>query len=273
MILGRIRAFFGSMAGHIFLLLTIGMSVAAIISLLVAERARDRDFARIRMERVVASVTDIAERLRQNPVETQTMLEKRRIWGAYIAPPGIALTSQDPVIEDMIRNRLGHKAMPEAGEVPVGFCFPIRKFDPSRRAAGIIDAPLPDCWIVRFTDMEGTRRALAIDLPRLAVPPSSTLDPIYLLLIFGSSATLSILVARLTATPLRRLERAAQSFSVSLMDLPRQRVTSDLTTTSSSNARGNAASTFSAYSTPPQPRWVTSSRISWPENMVRPAER
>jgi signal transduction histidine kinase len=216
MIAHRILSFFRSMAGHIFLLLTIGMSIAAIVSLLVAERARTRDFARIRLERVVASVADIAERLRQNPVETQRMLEQRQIWGAYIAPPGIALVTQDPVIEDLMRDRLGPKASPEAGEVPFGFCFPKRKFDLSRRAAGVIDAPLPDCWIVRFNDAEGTRRALAIDLPRLAVPSSSTLDPIYLLLIFGSSAALSILAARLASVPLRRLERAAQAFSISL---------------------------------------------------------
>lgn len=216
MIVRKIRAFFGSMAGQFFLLLTIGMSVAAIISLMVAERARSHDFARVRTERVVASVADIAERLHVNPTETQRMLEERRIWGAHNAPPGIALIAQDPMIESLLTNRLGPAALPEAGEVPMGFCFPLRRFDPSRRAAGVIDAPLPVCWIVRFTDRQGIRRALAIDLPRLVVPPSSTLDPIYLLLIFGSSAALSILVARLAAAPLRRLESAARAFSVSL---------------------------------------------------------
>jgi signal transduction histidine kinase len=216
MILGRIRSFFGSMAGHIFLLLTIGMSVAAIVSLLVAERARTRDFARVRLERVAASVADIAERLRQNPAETQRMLDDRRIMGAYLAPPGIALTTQDSIIEGLIQARLGAASRPEAGEVPVGLCFPKRRFDPSRRAAGIVDSPMPDCWIVRFTDAEGVRQSLAIDLPKITIPSSSTLDPIYLLLIVGSSAALSILVARLAATPLRRLESAAQAFSVSL---------------------------------------------------------
>ena len=38
----RIRAFFGTMAGQIFLILTLGMWVAAIIALLVAEQAVDQ---------------------------------------------------------------------------------------------------------------------------------------------------------------------------------------------------------------------------------------
>jgi signal transduction histidine kinase len=217
MIVRRIKMFLGSMAGHIFVLLTVGMSIAAIISLLVAERARMRDFERVRLERVAASVADIASRLRLNPGETQRMLEERRIMGATTAPAGIALTSEDEAIEALLVRRLGAAAAPEAGQVPMGLCFPKKRYrDPSQRAAGIVDPPTADCWIVRYTDVKGQRQALAIDLPQLKLPPSSTLDPIYLFLIIVSSAALSILVARLASTPLRRLEKAAQAFSVSL---------------------------------------------------------
>ena len=38
--LARIRAFFGTMAGQIFLILTLGMSVAAIIAQLMDEAAQ-----------------------------------------------------------------------------------------------------------------------------------------------------------------------------------------------------------------------------------------
>ena len=64
--LARIRAFFGTMAGQIFLILTLGMSVAAIIALLVAEQARHHDFERVRRARVVASAVDIADRLQRD---------------------------------------------------------------------------------------------------------------------------------------------------------------------------------------------------------------
>src|SRR3546814_3816214 len=59
-------------------------------------------------------------------------------------------------------------------------------------------------------------RSLALYLPRVAKPPSNRARPIYLLLILLSSAGLAIVVARFVAKPLRRLERAAEAFSVSV---------------------------------------------------------
>ena len=47
-------------------------------------------------------------------------------------------------------------------------------------------------------------------------PPSTLANPVYLLLILLSSAGLAIVVARIVANPLRRLELAAEAFSVSM---------------------------------------------------------
>src|SRR3546814_8633895 len=79
-------------------------------------------------------------------------------------------------------------------------------------SSDLIDAPRPDCWVVRFTDSTGQRRSLALYLPRVAKPPRNLARPIYLLLILLSSAGLAIVVARFVAKPLRRLERAAEAF-------------------------------------------------------------
>ena len=84
----RIRAFFGTMAGQIFLILTLGMSVAAIIALLVAEQARHHDFERVRRARVVASAVDIADRLQRDPARVEAMMANHRIVGAAMAPAG-----------------------------------------------------------------------------------------------------------------------------------------------------------------------------------------
>lgn len=214
--MSRISRFLRSIAGHIFLLLTLGMSAAAILSLFVAEQVRMRDIEHIRVERVVASTTDVAQRLRQDPATTERMIATGQIMGAHDAPEGIALTERDPVIEALLASRFGAASVPEVGQVASGLCFPRRLIDVSKRAAGMVDPPTPDCWIVRFTDEAGRRRQLAINLPRLQLPPSSTLNPIYLLLIVAASAALSIIVARLAAQPLRRLEDAARAFSVSL---------------------------------------------------------
>lgn len=212
----RLWSFLGSLTGQIFMMLTVGMSVAAILALLVAEQSRRRDFERLRIQRVLASATDIAQRLHREPKRVEAMLASQQIMGAIMAPAGVALTSPNAAVADALRQRFGPDSRPEAGEVPTGLCFPEFHFNATNRAAGLIDAPRPDCWIVRFTDNTGTRRSLALFLPRLARPPSILSNPLYLLLILISSAGLSILVGRLVTNPLRRLERAAEAFSVAL---------------------------------------------------------
>ncbi|QGP81306.1 HAMP domain-containing protein [Sphingobium sp. CAP-1] len=211
----RIRAFFGTMAGQIFLILTLGMSVAAIIALLVAEQTRQHDFERVRRQRVVASAVDIAARLRRDPARVEAMMAAHNIIGAYPAPAGVALSDSDPDLEMALKDRFGNGAQPEAGQVPVGLCFPDHG-EQKERAAGLIGAPRPDCWIVRFTDSAGARRAMALTFPRIAKPPSTIFNPLYLMVIIAASAGLAILVARIMSKPLRRLERAAEAFSLSL---------------------------------------------------------
>ncbi|GAY24254.1 ATP-binding protein [Sphingobium fuliginis] len=215
-VVARARNFFRSLVGQIFLLLTVGMTVAAVLALLVAEQARHLDFERWRLQRVVASAVDIAQRLSHDPVKIEAMLKDQQIMGARTAPEGVALADPDPTLADALAVRFGPHSNPEAGQVPVGLCFPAGKVDPNNRAAGLIDAPRPDCWVVRFTDGTGERRSLALYLPRVVKPPSNLAKPIYLLLILLSSAGLAIVVARFVAKPLRRLERAAEAFSVSV---------------------------------------------------------
>lgn len=210
----RVRAFSRSMAGQIFVILTLGMSIAAIIALLVAEQTRRHDFERVRRQRVVASAVDIADRFHRDPRRIATMMANHMIMGAGPAPEGVSLSEPDTDLQAILAQRFGPGAQPEAGQVPIGLCFPGR-FG-KEQAAGLVDAPRPDCWIVRFTDRHGLRRAMALSFPRLAKPPSTVFNPLYLLVIVAASAGLAILVARFVSKPLRRLERAAEAFSVSL---------------------------------------------------------
>ncbi|MEG8220610.1 ATP-binding protein [Sphingomonas sp. HH69] len=213
--LSRVPVFFRSMTGQIFVILTIGMSVAAIIALMVAEQTRRHDFERVRRQRVVASALDIADRLRRDPARIEAMMATHSIIGASPAPAGVAINEPDADLQATLSDRLGPRSLPEAGQVPLGLCFP----DFARtteRAAGLVDAPRPDCWVVRFTDTSGQRRALALTFPRLAKPLRVIYNPLYLMVIIAASAGLAILVARFVSKPLRRLERAAEAFSVSL---------------------------------------------------------
>ncbi|TPG55270.1 ATP-binding protein [Sphingomonas glacialis] len=209
----RARAFVGSMAGRIFLILAIGMSAASIGSLFVAEQARQRDFKHVRLERVALSTVDVVKRLQDSPEVFGKLLAERRIFGAIPAPATIAV-SPNPELSGILRQRLGAAARPEAGQVPSQTCLPRRSTDIGRLAAGIADLPEPDCWVIRFVDRAGVSHSLAILLPALILPRSSTLDPAYLSIVFGASALLAMIVARLAAAPLRRLAEAARAVSI-----------------------------------------------------------
>ncbi len=210
----RTRDFMRSMAGRIFLILAIGMTAASIGSLLLAEHARRHDFDQARLDRVAMSVADIAERLQQSPEIFGKMLAERRILGALPAPANVSLAAPDPVLARLLRSRLGSAAHAEGGQLPGGLCLPPQGKDIDRLAAGIADMPMPECWLVRFVDKAGVPRALAIILPTLIIPRSSMLDPAYLLVVVAASAVLAMIVARIAATPLRRLADAARTISV-----------------------------------------------------------
>ena len=212
----RIQSFLRSLTGQIFLLLTVGMSLAAMLALLVAEQSRSHDFQRWRIQRVVASADDIAHRLQRDPKRVEAMLATQQIMGAALAPEGIALAEPDAALAGALRARFGANSNPEASQIPAGFCFPRLRYDPSEGAAGVIGAPRPACWIVRFTDGTGARRSMALNLPRMERTPSMIANPLYIFLIVLASAGLAIVVARIVAEPLRRLEHAAEAFSVSL---------------------------------------------------------
>ena len=204
-----------STAGYVFLLLAAGTAIAATVSLLISEQIRRQDFARLRLERVMASVTDVDARLNAAPAETMRLLGRGQIIGARLARADASPVPRDKELERLLRVRFGGNAAPVAGRTGGATCFPARAGD-VRRAAGLATAPPPACWLVQFTGSGGHRRSLAIDVPRLQVPPSSTLSPVYLLSILLVSGLLAVLAARMASAPLRRLERSARAFSISL---------------------------------------------------------
>jgi len=206
--------FAGSLAGRLALILTIGIASASITSLVVAEQARQHDFERLQMERVVASTVDVANRFARDPGHTGQLVHENRILGAREAPAGWRMAHPDPDLAKLLALRLDHGSNPVATAMPRDRCFP--NFDLRLRAAGMNEVVLPDCWFVSFRDAHGVERRLAIDLVPLRVPHGSIVDPVYLVLIVVASLILSLIVSRFATTPLRRLARAARAFSVTL---------------------------------------------------------
>lgn len=206
--------FAGSLAGRLALILAVGIASASITSLFVAEQARQHDFERLQMERVVASTIDIASRFAHDPGRTGQLVHENRILGAREAPAGWRMAQPEADLTKLLALRLDHGSNPVATAMPQGQCFP--NLDLRLRAAGMNEVRLPDCWFVSFRDAHGVERRLAIDLVPLLVPHGSIVDPVYLVLIVVASLILSLVVSRFATTPLRRLTRAARAFSVTI---------------------------------------------------------
>ncbi len=210
----RLMSFFDSLAGRIAVVLALGMTIAAIVSLFAAEQARIRDFERVRLDRAALSAADIASRLQRDRGETTALLLADQIWGARFAPPGSQVTSPNPKLTRLLEHRIGAQAHPLGQSATFDWCFAKDKGNITRRAAGMIDPPQVDCWLIQFDDPAGHRTALTIDLPSLVAPPSSTLDPLFLLIILAAGIALASIVSRIATAPLRRLTRAADTFSI-----------------------------------------------------------
>ncbi len=213
----RLLASLDSLRSRVVVLLTIGMSTAAIGSLLVADRVRRHDLEQIVLERVVTTVSDISERLGRDPVETGRILEEHRILGLEAVASAVAAPStEDAKLGALLTVRLAPNATPHAWLASPSICFRGDTNGISERAPGLSASSLPKCWLVEFRDPRNIPRRIAIIQPHPAELRNPTLDPIFLILTVAASALLSFLVARFTTTPLRRLTDAARTFSLSV---------------------------------------------------------
>ncbi len=217
-LLSSLRTLVDSMTGRVIMILTGGMAAASIASLLVADHVRVQDFEAARLEAVVASAADIADRFARDPVQTTELLHAHTIFGVELAPEALPETPPDPALQPLLADRLGRQSHPVGALLPRNVCLP--EFDLTMRVAGVEEQTLPDCWYVSFVDAHGVERRLVMDLAVTKLPRNSTLDPLYPVLIIVASALLAFLVARVATAPLRQLSDAARAFSVTVDSEP-----------------------------------------------------
>jgi signal transduction histidine kinase len=210
--------YFGSLAGRIALILTIGMSVASIGSLYAAESARDFLFGRYREERVAVSAADIAARFKRDPEHTREILISNRMIGAHLAKMGVT----EPIVTEAglkrsLDRRLGKDAGAVGFRAPVEACYsqPDPNSEAASRVAGFIPA-VPECWVIGLRSHNGERIWIAFDLPPLYLPPRINSNPIFVFLIILACLILSIAVSRVAMAPLRRLTAGVKAFSRSV---------------------------------------------------------
>lgn len=209
-----LTGFVTSLAGRIALILTIGISCAAIGALFVADHARLADLRRVRDGRAAASAVDVMRRFAEDPVRTEKSIRARLLMGAHAVDDAIAASGTlNPALSEEVTRRVGHPV--QLSDLPIAACKKGDAFWRRPRTAGFTVPVEPECWLLRI-ERPGAPLLISIDLARVSAPPSSTTQPIFLILVILASAALSVGVTSLAMAPLRRLTAASRAFARSI---------------------------------------------------------
>ncbi|MDV3468063.1 ATP-binding protein [Stenotrophomonas sp. C3(2023)] len=219
----RLRRFFSSMVGRLFVILLLGMSVAAVGATLLAGTKRHQEFERQNLNR-------IADRLQGyvNLLDGNVELRERLLAGGGPAVRRLAddarIGRSDPALQEILAARLGPVASAQVNFTSYGACLP--RLDDllpprpqgERRKPRVRDPAYipPRCRAVRLQLSDGTPLALALESPAVAHNGALAVDPLFLSLLVLAIAVLAYVVARTASMPLQRLAAAAQSLGVDL---------------------------------------------------------
>lgn len=232
----RLRGFFGSLAGRLFLILVLGMSAAAIVATLIANAKRRQDFDRQLAERTAERLQGYVDLLDSSEGELRASL-------LSVGGPGIRVRSDqprgvadDPAFTALLRARSGVVAGATAEQLRSRQCAPDLPRIPGlsrgqrsqargpndgeRRGSNTGELVRPSCRLVSLTLGDGKRLQLSVETPPLARDQALTFDPVFLSLLAAAIVLLSYVAARVASRPVRRLAGAATALGQNLQRPP-----------------------------------------------------
>lgn len=210
----RLRDFVGSLTGRIFLLLLIGTSGAALLSLSIADRRQGADIAAFASERTADRIQAYVSLRRRLGAE-----QARAAAGVRPAPDSVTSLGSEQTLDRLLSDgRLG-SLQAAAFLAPVSACarpeaLPEERDSQSRaairdRAAALGLGP-PSCMLVEIRSAQsGTERILVGAPPQVARP--RLLDPWFAGVLLLATVLLSFLVARTATRPLRQMAAGAEA--------------------------------------------------------------
>lgn len=205
----RLRAFLGSMAGRIFLVLLAGLLASTTAALTLAYIKRNAELQRIGLERAAERTATFVEYIEATPPELRRQLLAQGVPGVRPAPPDLSAEGFDTELQRLLAQRLPTLKRVSAGQADPRLCilphnstYPAIYFD-------------VQCWLVTFRLRDGTPMRLTVvrtnDEPRPV-----GLDPLILLILLAGVAAMAFPLSRMTAAPLHRLSRAAEALGEDL---------------------------------------------------------
>lgn len=216
----RLRGFFRSMTGRLFVWLAFGMAVAALIATAATNLYSSREFERQLAERTADLLEGYSQFLDAAPAELRARM--LRDGGPGVRPVAEPTAgTPDPAFTRVLAARGGVVGGATASTARLDVCFPeIRNFpmgDVAERlqqmrgflvASGSSFVP-PECRVISLRLRDGTELNLALSTPWVERLRSRLLDPAFLGLFGVGIVLLAFGAARFASAPLRRMAEAA----------------------------------------------------------------
>jgi signal transduction histidine kinase len=200
----NLRGFFGTMAGRLFVFLLIGVVGSAALALGLADRQRQADLHRIRLERVVDRISDflsVADHA-SNPLRAQLLANG--VTGIRRANGKEAVKGVDVELTRRLERRWGRPARAE--RAAPNSCSSSSPVDPGDNRF--------DCW--RVTARLSDARIIDLQVRGHVQVDHLALNPVVVLILGVLIATLAFIAAGMAAAPLGDLARAAQALGIDI---------------------------------------------------------
>ncbi|MEG2805703.1 ATP-binding protein [Stenotrophomonas sp.] len=224
--MNRLGRFFASMVGRLFLILLLGMSVAAIGATMLASAKRQQEFERQNLNRIADRLQGFVNMLDGNPELRDRLLDSggpsvRRL------PPGARVGRPDAALMEVLDDRPGPVASSQVAFTSFRSCLPRlpelphpkkpSNGPPRERDPAFIP---PKCRMVSLRLSDGTPLQLSLDSPAVAHNGILAVDPLFLTLLVLAIGVLAYVVARMASAPLQRLAAAAAALGDDLQGAP-----------------------------------------------------
>lgn len=219
--MSRWRRFLSSMVGRLFVILLLGMSVAAVGATLLAGAKRHQEFERANLNRIADRLQGYVNLLDNNP-ELRGRLLEAGAPSVRQLPADARRGREDSALREVLVARGGAIASAQIHFTSFRSCLPrlddlFPRSNAPRRPRERDPAFIPPrCRAVQLQLSDGTPLQLALESPAVAHNGALAVDPLFLSLLVLAIAVLAYVVARMASVPLQRLAAAAQALGADL---------------------------------------------------------
>lgn len=231
----RIRTFFASMTGRLFVILTVGMAAAALIAVAIADEKGRRNFESQLLERTADWLQIYITLIDSTPANLRATLLTSG--GPWIRPQSAAAVGVevDAAFQNALRSRGGLLENVTAENADLVMCFPemrrlgtadIRRAMASeeyRKALARVSSPEgnrpgssslvnvipPVCRLISARLSDGTAIKVTMDTPWVQRERARLVNAPFLIMLALAIVVLAYVVARIASAPLKRLAKAA----------------------------------------------------------------